>query len=215
MDEPLGALDKNLREQMQLELKRLHRSLGITVVYVTHDQAEALTMSDRVALMNRGRIEQLGDARELYERPVNPFVAEFLGESNIVAGRVAPAADGQHAWLTTRAGVRLPKVADVGGVVGDALLIVRPEKLTVRWADGQSAGDDCPGVVTEVTYVGDVTRYRVRVDDDVALTVKVHNRAGTFAAAVGTAVRIGWDPGDARVLRAPKLEPGSREERRP
>ena len=107
MDEPLGALDKKLREQMQLELKRIHRELGVTVIYVTHDQEEALTLSDRVALMNHARIEQLGRAEELYERPASRFVAEFIGESNLVEGRIAPGGDGFDV-LVTDSGIRLP-----------------------------------------------------------------------------------------------------------
>ena len=102
MDEPLGALDKNLREQMQFELKRLHAELGITILFVTHDQEEALTLSDRIALMNVGGIVQIGSAEELYESPATRFVAEFIGESNIIAGRV----DG--AWFVTNGGARLP-----------------------------------------------------------------------------------------------------------
>jgi putative spermidine/putrescine transport system ATP-binding protein len=213
MDEPLGALDKNLREQMQLELKRLHRSLGITVVYVTHDQAEALTMSDRIALMNGGRIEQLGDAQELYECPVNPFVAEFLGESNVVAGCRETAPDGRHAHVVTPRGLRLPAGRDASGVAGAALLVVRPEKIAVRADDGPADGDECRGTVTDVTYVGDVTRYRIALDPDVTVIAKLHNRRGTFRAEHGARVRVGWDPDDARLLRAPEPAPGRREER--
>ena len=212
MDEPLGALDKNLREQMQLELKRLHRSLGITVMYVTHDQAEALTMSDRIALMNHGRIEQLGDAQTLYECPVNQFVAEFLGESNVVIGSTARLPDGRHVSVVTRRGVRLPMVCDTIGSLGPAVLVVRPEKLVMRPDDGAQTDDECRGVVTEVTYVGDITRCRIQVDEDVTLTAKVQNRIGTFRAQVGAAVRVGWNPSDARLLRAGNSAVSSREE---
>ena len=213
MDEPLGALDKNLREQMQLELKRLHRSLGITVVYVTHDQAEALTMSDRIALMNHGRIEQLGDAQALYENPVNQFVAEFLGESNVVSGAVTRSPDGRHVSVVTSRGVRLPAVSDAIGATGPAVLVVRPEKLTVRPDDGGTWKDgECRGVITDVTYVGDVTRYRIQVDEDVTLTAKLQNRIGTFRAPVRAVVRVGWDPSDARLLRAAEPAASSREE---
>jgi putative spermidine/putrescine transport system ATP-binding protein len=221
MDEPLGALDKNLREQMQLELKRLHRSLGITVVYVTHDQAEALTLSDRIALMNRGRIEQLGAAQELYERPVNAFVAEFLGESNLITGCFVPAPDARDACVVTSRGVRLPVGPDAGGQPVQVLLVVRPEKIVLSPDDGTPdgggcrgvvTGGECRGVVTEVTYVGDVTRYRVRLDEEVTLTAKLHNRSGTFRAELGAFVRVAWDPNDARVLRAPRPADNRREE---
>jgi putative spermidine/putrescine transport system ATP-binding protein len=212
MDEPLGALDKNLREQMQLELTRLHRSLGITVVYVTHDQAEALTMSDRIALMNRGRIEQLGAPHELYECPVNPFVAEFLGESNVLAGCLETSPDGLHTAVVTPLGVRLPIAPDARRASGEALLVVRPEKIHVRPDDGPIDRNECRGVVTDVTYVGDVTRYRIQLDAELMLTVKLHNRSGTFRAGLGARVCVGWDPNDARLLRAPDHVPSRREE---
>ena len=123
MDEPLGALDRNLREQMQFELRRLHGELGITVVFVTHDQEEALTLSDRVALMNHGAIVQIGSAEDLYERPASRFVAEFIGESNVLPGRI----DG--AWFTVEGGARLPCPDDAPR---DAtLMVVRPEKLAL------------------------------------------------------------------------------------
>jgi ABC-type Fe3+/spermidine/putrescine transport system ATPase subunit len=199
MDEPLGALDKNLREQMQIEITRLHRSLRITVLYVTHDQGEALTMSDRIALMNRGQIEQLGEAPELYDRPVNRFVAEFLGESNLVPGRVERDPDGRRGWLVSAAGLRLPVALDSDAVPERALLVVRPEKLVLRPDDGSSGGE-CRGVVAEVTYVGDFTRYRIRLAEEVTVTAKLANRSGTFRAACGTRVLVEWDPGDARLL---------------
>jgi putative spermidine/putrescine transport system ATP-binding protein len=214
MDEPLGALDKNLREQMQLELKRLHRSLGITVVYVTHDQAEALTMSDRIALMNHGRIEQLGDARELYECPVNPFVAEFLGESNMVAGRLERSADTRHGCVVTADGARLPVDSDAAIESGEVLLVVRPEKIVLEPDDGTSRGTGCRGIVTEVSYAGDATRYRVQVGAETTLTAKLHNRSGAFRAPLGASVRVAWDPGDVRLLRAPESVTSRREETR-
>ena len=200
MDEPLGALDKHLREQMQLEIKRLHQSLRITVLYVTHDQGEALTMSDRIALMNRGRIEQLGEAPELYDRPVNRFVAEFLGESNLLPGRFEPDPAGRTGAVVTAAGLRLPvAVTPLDATPHRTLLVLRPEKLVLRPDEGPPTRG-CRGVVTDVTYVGDFTRYRVRLAEEVIVTAKLANRGGTFRAAPGARVVVDWDPGDARLL---------------
>jgi putative spermidine/putrescine transport system ATP-binding protein len=187
MDEPLGALDKKLREDMQFELKRLHGALGVTVVYVTHDQEEALTLSDRIALMNGGRIAQLGRAEDLYERPASRFVAEFIGESNLLDGRVAAG------WFTTADGIRV-KVA--AGADGAALLVLRPEKLAVLPADH---AEGLAGTVRELVYGGDVTRYRIAVGATV-LTAKVANSRAPFRPPVGAAVRALWHPGDECII---------------
>ncbi len=202
MDEPLGALDKHLREQMQFELKRLHAELGITILYVTHDQEEALTMSDRVALMNRGTIEQLGRAEELYERPVNRFVAEFIGELNVIEGRLA-AADGQrHGWFLAARGGRLPvSLARSDVAAGEpGLLVVRPEKLSLLPA--AEPGSGIPGRVRELVYVGDFTRYRIETEAGLQLTLKVQNNRAACRVRQGEEVRVVLDPEDARVLRA-------------
>jgi len=162
LDEPLGALDLKLRQQMQVELKRIQREVGITFVYVTHDQGEALTMSDRIAVMDAGRIEQLGSPREVYERPATRFVAGFIGTSNLLGGRI-DSVDGALAVLTYGPGERV--VAPVTGDVGpgdDIEVSVRPEKIDLhRTAD--SATGDCiiSGVVTEVVYHGTSTNYTV------------------------------------------------------
>jgi spermidine/putrescine ABC transporter ATP-binding subunit len=195
MDEPLGALDKNLREQMQLELKRLHGELGVTIVYVTHDQEEALTMSDRVALMNQGVIEQLGTARDLYERPANRFVAEFIGESNVIEGRLD--ADGA---FVTRSGARFAVPSQSELRAGDAaILVVRPEKFSLT---RQSASDrGVSGRVVQQIYVGDFMRYRIEVLGSLSLTVKVQNNRSAVAVREGDEVEVFLDPGDARILR--------------
>jgi len=196
MDEPLGALDKNLRAQMQFELKRLHGELGITIVYVTHDQEEALTMSDRVALMNKGAIEQLGAVEDLYERPVNRFVAEFLGESNVIEGRVEPAPDGLG-WFIAAGGLRLPVRLDAAGPPPrPALLVIRPEKL--GFANGDASG--IPGTVRELVYVGDFTRYRIGVEGGIELILKAPNNRHSRRAGKGDTVRLALEPGDAHLL---------------
>jgi len=195
MDEPLGALDKNLREQMQFELKRLHAELGVTILYVTHDQEEALTMSDRIALMNRGRIAQVGTAEDLYERPASRFVAEFIGESNVIEGRAT--ADG---LFVATGGARFPLgLARDDAATRDAtLMMVRPEKLSF------AASTDSPGALAgEVAgriYVGDCTRYLVEVAGGLRLVVKVQNRRMTDLAQPGERVGLRLDPADARLL---------------
>ncbi|MBI3514827.1 MAG: ABC transporter ATP-binding protein [Proteobacteria bacterium] len=187
MDEPLGALDKKLREDMQFELKRLHGELGVTIVYVTHDQEEALTLSDRIALMNAGRIEQLGRAEDLYERPVSRFVAEFIGESNLLDGRV------EAGWFTTPDGIRAPVAARADGAV---LLMLRPEKVVLA---PESATDGLAGTVSELVYGGDFTRYRVAVGA-ATLTAKIANSRAPFRPAVGASVRVLWHPGDECII---------------
>jgi putative spermidine/putrescine transport system ATP-binding protein len=197
MDEPLGALDKKLREEMQFELKRLHGTLGITIVYVTHDQEEALTMSDRIALMNRGRIEQLGEAAELYERPKSRFVAEFIGESNILEGS---AEDGV---FTTGSGLRVRADA---AARGSALLVLRPEKAELH---PDATVEGLPGTVRELVYVGDFTRYRVEIAG-ATLTAKVANGRAPFRPSVGERVRVLWGPGDECIIPVSGIEEGEK-----
>jgi spermidine/putrescine ABC transporter ATP-binding subunit len=201
MDEPLGALDRNLREQMKVEIKRIHREVGVTVLYVTHDQEEALTMSDRVALLSRGRIAQLGSAEDLYERPASRFVAEFIGESNLLEGRVETAG---RALVFVAAGARLPVAPGPGGPSpGEgATLMVRPEKIAIR-PPGGDGDDGLAGTVEEVVYVGEFTRYRVRVAPDVLLAVKTANTHETLRAKPGDAVRLRWAAGDAYLVPPP------------
>jgi putative spermidine/putrescine transport system ATP-binding protein len=194
MDEPLGALDKNLREQMKLELKRIHAQLGVTVLYVTHDQEEALTMSDRVALMNDGVIAQLGTARDLYERPTTRFVAEFIGESNVIEGKL----ETPGAFVSAN-GMRLVVGASGGAAGRRVILVLRPEKLalTRRTRDEQSIR----GEVLERVYVGDFTRYRVEVGEDLVITVKTQNNRSAVIAEEGETVELFLDPADARILQ--------------
>jgi len=203
MDEPLGALDKNLREQMQFELRRLHASLGVTIVYVTHDQEEALVLSDRVAIMNRGAIEQLGRAEDLYERPANRFVAEFIGESNVVEGRIEAIDGSNRAWFMTAQGARFPVAAErCDGRAGEpGILVIRPEKLS--FAVSQDAGDGIRGRVRELVYVGDFTRYRVETEAGLSLTLKRQNGRNSPRVEAGQDVWLLLDPEDARILRVP------------
>ncbi len=171
LDEPLGALDLKLREQMQVELKAIQRDVGITFVFVTHDQEEALTMSDRIAVFHQGRIEQVGTARDVYERPASAFVAGFVGTSNLLSGAVAQA------------------------VLGDpAPSSVRPEKLRLAPAGAADPEDvTAEGVVSEVVYTGVATRVLVRLDAGADLTVLVQNTGASDAVpGRGDRVRVGF-----------------------
>ncbi|WP_127901063.1 ABC transporter ATP-binding protein [Solirhodobacter olei] len=200
MDEPLGALDKQLREHMQFEIKALHEALGITVVYVTHDQGEALTMSDRIAVFNDGRIQQLASPSELYEAPENSFVAQFIGENNKLAGTVEEIADG-------RAMVRLPtgEIIDatpvnVGGKGEKTLVSIRPERVEYRAEMLPEGAHTIEAEVLEFIYMGDIFRTRLRVAGTDDFVIKNRNTLDQRRLAPGEKVRIGWAPQDARAL---------------
>lgn len=156
LDEPLGALDLKLRKQMQMELKHLQKKLGITFIYVTHDQEEALTMSDRIAVMNKGYLEQLAEPEEIYERPKTKFVASFIGETNIIEGEV-DSVDNKRTLLSTESGEKI-KVSHSDLTVGDHVFIaVRPERLKIK--EVPEEGDTCfKGTIKERIYIGAVLR---------------------------------------------------------
>ncbi len=209
LDEPLGALDLKLRKQMQLELKRIQTEVGITFVYVTHDQEEAMTMSDRIAVMRAGRIEQLGTAEELYERPATAFVAGFLGVSNLLRGRVVSAAgEGLEVELAGGRRIRASAVETGRGVGDDVRAGVRPEKLKLSKIDGDAhaastdnAGETdtnvLDGRVMDASYVGVSTQYVVRLEDGSDVTVYLQNLETSGVSeqhAAGQAVRLSWSP---------------------
>ncbi|MDQ2934819.1 MAG: ABC transporter ATP-binding protein [Chloroflexota bacterium] len=201
LDEPLGALDLKLRKQMQIELKRIQTEVGITFVYVTHDQEEAMTMSDRIAVMRAGRIEQLGPPEDLYERPATEFVAGFLGVSNLLDGEVA-GRDGSFATIRLQDGalVRAPSSAVNG--TSTVRIGVRPEKLRVaslaEGAEPAAAELNClDGVVLDASYIGVSTQYLVETRDGRHLTIYAQNLETTGAheaLADGQTVRITWKP---------------------
>ena len=199
MDEPLGALDKKLRAEMQLEIKHIQEELGITVVYVTHDQEEALTMSDRVAVIDHGRIEQIGLPQEIYDRPVNRFVADFIGESNFLDVQVVERR-GDRVLLRTPDGLSVWTRTDAETPVGArALLAVRPECIAVG-VGADPRDNDFEGVIEEVIYVGDTTRYRVRVRElRDPLTVKVQSLPGGSLKR-DDPIRIGWSADAGRLV---------------
>jgi putative spermidine/putrescine transport system ATP-binding protein len=190
MDEPLGALDKKLRDQMQLEIKALQRRLGITVVYVTHDQEEAMTMSDRICLMNHARIEQIDTPEGLYFRPRSVFAADFLGDSNIFKGR----AEGGR--LEGPGGLVVTGAAGAEG--GAVTAIIRPESIRLL-AAGEAAEGTAAGSVENVVFVGGFVRVFVRLADGTILQAKGPTGPGLRPPAPGEAVRLGW-PAAATVL---------------
>ena len=199
MDEPLGALDKKLRDQMQFEIKRIHRSVGTTFIYVTHDQSEALTMSDLVVLMHQGRIAQTGTPRELYTEPANVFVADFIGDSNLLNGRVtAIEADTITVALDAGAAIAVPRRGNRSHAPGQRVAVVlRPEDITVQ-TPGAAMPASLSGQVAEIGYLGDSCRLSVAVGGE-AIKVKVPPQLA-LALQPGSAVALSWEPGAARLL---------------
>ena len=201
MDEPLGALDKQLREHMQYEIKHLHERLGITVVYVTHDQAEALTMSDRVAVFNDGVIQQLAPPEDLYERPDNSFVAQFIGENNKLLGTVTELGDKGQVKVKLDDGTEISALGVNCGAAGSRTLVsLRPERITIGTDGGEC---EAKAKVLELIYLGDHIRCRMSVHGDDEFIVKVPNNAGHADLRVGTDTEISWRTEDARALDAP------------
>ena len=200
MDEPLGALDKQLRESLQLEMRRLHADLGITFIYVTHDQEEALTMSDRIAVMNEGRIAQLGRPEDLYDRPCNRFVASFLGESNFLPGIVHGFQD-QDIVIAECGGTMLRAVAPSRPVQGDkVMLTMRPERL--RFADGIAtpALNRIQARVTEAVFAGERCRYLLSAPDGTPMVLKEPSGAAIRRRTVGEVAEIAWLAADTVVV---------------
>jgi putative spermidine/putrescine transport system ATP-binding protein len=202
MDEPLGALDKQLREHMQLEIKALHGRLGINVVYVTHDQSEALTMSDRVGVFDQGVMQQLAPPEELYESPANLFVAQFIGESNTLSGTLIEAAAGRCA-LRVGDGTVVKARAATGLTVGQpAALSLRPEKVRIL-ADGYEASDTLNAVAAtliDLVYHGDHTRLCLNTCGSVDFLMKVSNDAALPALHPGARLKVGWDAAQCQAL---------------
>ena len=202
MDEPLSALDKQLREELQLEMKRLHQQLGITFIYVTHDQREALIMSDRIAVMNQGRIEQAGSPSDLYDRPATRFVAGFIGESNFLEGEVA-GLQGRDVAATV-AGATVVAICRQPPAVGArVVLAIRPEKIGFRDLSApasQTRLNTIMAVVREVTFVGEMHRYILEIAPGVTLVAKQQHRFQMKARAPGERVMIEWHVEDSLVV---------------
>jgi len=196
MDEPLGALDKKLREHMQLEIKQIAQSLNITVIYVTHDQSEAMTMSDRIAVMNDGKIVQTGPPAEIYDNPINYFVADFIGESNFIKGKIEKN-DHMTSYFKTERGLifkALTNKQESPGSTGH--LVIRPEKISFVEQD-QSYSNQFEAVIEEIVYLGDTSTYKTTlVEDGSELTIKQHNKALSRRMRKGEKISIGWDEKD-------------------
>jgi putative spermidine/putrescine transport system ATP-binding protein len=200
MDEPLGALDKNLREQMQFEIKALHDRLNITVVYVTHDQSEALTMSNRIAVFNDGVIQQISTPETLYEKPDNAFVAQFIGENNRLSGEVAEI-DGQYCKVRIEEGVISALKVNVKAVGDKTSMSLRPERVTINPEPG-SLENIFEGEIRELIYLGDHIRTRVNVCGNKDFIIKVPNASGSQIMGKNHKIRIGWSSQDCRALDA-------------
>ncbi|MCO1622452.1 MAG: ABC transporter ATP-binding protein [Pseudomonas alloputida] len=199
MDEPLGALDKQLREHMQMEIKHIHQRLGVTVVYVTHDQGEALTMSDRVAVFHQGEIQQIADPRTLYEEPCNTFVANFIGENNRISGTLL-ASDGNRCQVQLPRGERVEALAVNVGQAGEPVtLSIRPERVRLN-GHSERCVNRFSGRVAEFIYLGDHVRVRLEVCGKGDFFVKQPIAELDPALAVGDVVPLGWEVEHARAL---------------
>jgi spermidine/putrescine transport system ATP-binding protein len=214
LDEPLGALDLKLRKQMQVELKRIQHEVGITFIYVTHDQEEAMTMSDRIAVMNNGRYEQLAEPEVLYERPMTRFVAGFLGVSNLLPGAVEES-DGAYAAVRLADDTRIRAPRSLVGDTANVSVGVRPEKIRLHEAEAEApAGhNQMSGVVRDASYLGVSTQYLVDARGGAQIMVYEQNVERATKAelwAPGEAVRLTWSPDhtfvvadDGAAVRAP------------
>jgi spermidine/putrescine transport system ATP-binding protein len=204
LDEPLGALDLKLRKAMQLELKRLNREVGATFIYVTHDQEEALTMSDRIAVMNEGKILQIGPPAEIYERPRNRFVADFIGQTNFIEGRVMQIRDGLAEVEVASSGtVRGQVTSDVPS--GEVAIAVRPEKIALAsdfpGSQAPAGWNALSGRVDDLIYLGTHTQHVVRLPNGAAVVVHRQNSASVpVGQSIGDEVTIVFDPLAAAVL---------------
>jgi spermidine/putrescine transport system ATP-binding protein len=203
LDEPLGALDLKLRKQMQLELKRIQNEVGITFLYVTHDQEEAMVMSNRLAVMNSGRVEQVATPEEAYDRPATEFVAGFLGASNLLPGRAAEQKDGIVRVDLERGGSVLAATREPIENASAVQVGVRPEKLRVAGTRGEVPPDTnaLDGRVTLVSYIGVSHQYEVELAGGGELTVYAQNAGGVALPQEGDAVRVLWEPEHTFIVR--------------
>jgi len=202
MDEPLGALDKQLREHMQFEITNLAHNLGITTVYVTHDQTEALTMSDRVAVFDDGRIQQIAPPDVLYERPDNSFVAQFIGENNTLEG-VVKSIDGDRCVVTLDGGLEIDaKPVNVSKPGDRTRVSIRPERVEFNKNRLHADAHTIKAHVKEFIYMGDIFRFRLAVAGNDDFIVKTRNAPDAVRLEAGSEIEIGWLPEDCRALDA-------------
>ncbi|MCE8012959.1 ABC transporter ATP-binding protein [Halomonas daqingensis] len=203
MDEPLGALDKNLREEMQYEIKRIHAELGVSMIYVTHDQTEALTMSDRIAVFNDGVVQQLAAPETLYEAPENAFVANFIGENNRLYGEVTEMIGDKCQVRLDSGETVLAKPVAAGGIGARTTLSLRPERVDIVSSGAEETFDNrFRAEVREVIYLGDHLRTRVSVCGNEEFILKTPNAKSYASLRPGQSVDIGWSSSDCRALDA-------------
>lgn len=193
MDEPLGALDKKLREHMQLEIKRIQHELGATVIYVTHDQEEALTMSDRIAVMQHGSIEQIGSPADLYDRPATRWVADFVGQSNFINTRVLAVGTNGEVSVGLPGGTTTVVRSSANVQAGSSVtLVLRPEKLSISKPEDVNLGNRLIGTIAEVIYLGHATRSSVLLTGGMRLSVQQANRNDSGHFEPGQKVAVQW-----------------------
>ena len=198
MDEPLGALDKNLRESMQYEIKHIHESIGVTVVYVTHDQGEALTMSNRIAVFNDGKVQQLSSPDKLYEEPVNSFVAEFIGENNRFSGQVTDVSKGKCKVKLDEGSEILANPIVVKSSGEKTIVSLRPERALINTKEKME--NNFKGKIEEVIYHGDHTRVRLNLLGNKDFILKVPNSSANMDIKLGNQINVSWNSFDARAL---------------
>ena len=198
MDEPLGALDKNLRESMQYEIKHIHESIGVTVVYVTHDQSEALTMSNRIAVFNDGKVQQLSSPDKLYEEPVNSFVAEFIGENNTFAGQVTNMSKDQCKVKLNDGSEIIANPVSVKSSGDNTTVSLRPERALINTKEKMD--NNFKGKIEEVIYHGDHTRVRLDILGNKEFILKVPNSSANMDIKMGNQINVSWNSHDARAL---------------
>ena len=198
MDEPLGALDKNLRESMQYEIKHIHENIGVTVVYVTHDQSEALTMSTRIAVFNEGKVQQLSNPDKLYEEPVNSFVAEFIGETNTFSGEVIDISGGKcKVKLATGAEI-ISNPIRVKSKGEKTKVSLRPERAIIN--PENKMDNNHKGKIEEIIYHGDHARVRLNLLGNKEFILKIPNSSARMDIKRGNEINVGWNSQDARAL---------------
>ncbi|MBN9251731.1 MAG: ABC transporter ATP-binding protein [Mesorhizobium sp.] len=209
MDEPLGALDKQLREQMQYEIKRLHERLGVTIVYVTHDQSEALTMSDRIAVFNDGVIQQLSTPADLYEQPTSLFVAEFIGENNRLGGKLEHVDSAGKCTVRLDGGQIVSAIAVGNPKPGQAVqLSLRPERVLLNPNRSDTSLSIVEASVDDLIYLGDHIRIRLLVDGQEPFVIKALNDDNGMSARKGDKVAVGWRAENCRALHQSQSDVG-------
>jgi putative spermidine/putrescine transport system ATP-binding protein len=202
MDEPLSALDKKLREEIQLELRRIHQETGVTILYVTHDQEEALRLSDRIAVFNKGRIEQVGTGEELYGNPASRFVASFIGNSNFLPVRVTSNNDGRiNGVFPNGHSVSSGSFNPVLTAGDEGTLMIRPEQMRIHAPHGTSSAAGLPVTVRDITYLGDAMHYAVATpwQQEISIRMPAGHRHDS-GLSIGTQALVDWDTRDVRLF---------------